>query len=101
MDNHEILNSSEDYLEYQTSYVASLTICEPYKKNISGTSYSRVCNVYDYDTDNPGYKYPHNYKNDYVKQQYLPDDVKNHKYYKPGDNKFEQATKEYWDKIKK
>lgn len=50
MDNHEILNSSEDYLEYQTSYVASLTICEPYKKNISGTSYSRICNVYDYDT---------------------------------------------------
>ena len=48
-----------------------------------------------------GYKYPHDYPNDWVKQQYLPDDIKNHKYYKPGDNKFEQANKEYWEKIKK
>ena len=47
------------------------------------------------------YKYPHDYVHHWVKQQYLPDDVKNHKYYKPGDNKVEQATKEYWEKIKK
>lgn len=45
-----VINSKEEYCELITSYVASLTICEPYKKNISGTSYSRVCNVYDYDT---------------------------------------------------
>mgnify|MGYP003294350017 CR=1 FL=1 len=48
-----------------------------------------------------GYKYPHDYAHHWVKQQYLPDDIKNHKYYKPGDNKFEQANKEYWEKIKK
>jgi len=47
------------------------------------------------------YKYPHNYKNHWVEQQYLPDDIKNRKYYKYGDNKFENALKEYWDKIKK
>ncbi len=47
------------------------------------------------------YKYPHDYKNHYVKQQYLPDDVKDHKYFIYGENKFEQAIKEYWDKIKK
>lgn len=47
------------------------------------------------------YKYPHDYAHHWVKQQYLPDDVKDHKYYIPGDNKIEQATKEYWDKIKK
>ena len=47
------------------------------------------------------YKYPHDYKNHYVKQQYLPDDIKDHKYYIYGENKFEQAIKEYWDKIKK
>ncbi len=47
------------------------------------------------------YKYPHDYAHHWVKQQYLPDDIKNHKYYKPGDNKFEQANKEYWEKIKK
>ena len=47
------------------------------------------------------YKYPHDYAHHWVKQQYLPDDVKEHKYYHAGDNKFEQATKEYWDNIKK
>jgi len=47
------------------------------------------------------YKYPHDYKNHWVKQQYLPDDIKDSKYYQYGMNKFEQALKEYWDKIKK
>ncbi len=46
------------------------------------------------------YKYPHDYKWHYVNQQYLPDDVKNRKYYTFGDNKNEQKFKEYWDKIK-
>lgn len=46
------------------------------------------------------YKYPHDYKNHYVKQQYLPDNIKNVKYYKYGDNKTEQAAKKYWDLIK-
>ena len=48
-----------------------------------------------------GYKYPHDYENHYVKQQYLPDDIKNKKYYSYGDNKAERAAKEYWEKIKK
>lgn len=47
-----------------------------------------------------GYKYPHDYPNRYVKQQYLPDDLKDRKYYEYGDNKTEQAAKAYWDKIK-
>ena len=47
------------------------------------------------------YKYPHDYAHHWVKQQYLPDDVKDRKYYVPGDNKAEQAAKEYWEKIKK
>ena len=47
------------------------------------------------------YKYPHDYKNHWVDQQYLPDDLVGRKYYKYGNNKFEQALKEYWDKIKK
>lgn len=46
------------------------------------------------------YKYPHEYKNSYVKQQYLPDDIKNSVYYKFGSNKIEKATEEYWKKIK-
>ena len=46
------------------------------------------------------YKYPHNYENSYVKQQYLPNNIKNKKYYNPGNNKFEKAIEEYWNKIK-
>ena len=48
-----------------------------------------------------GYKYPHDYENHYVKQQYLPNDLKTRKYYTFGDNKNERAAKEYWEKIKK
>lgn len=54
------------------------------------------------DNDNPGqfYKYPHDYPNHYVAQQYLPDELKNKCYYKFGNNKTEQAYKGYMDKIK-
>ncbi len=48
-----------------------------------------------------GYKYPHNYSNHWVKQQYLPDDLKNARYYEYGDNKTEQAARRYWEEIKK
>lgn len=37
----------------------------------------------------PNYLYPHNYKNSYVNQEYLPDKLKNKKYYHPKDNKYE------------
>ena len=47
------------------------------------------------------YKYPHDYPHHYVKQQYLPDDIKDQKYYIPQDNKNENASKEYWEKVKK
>lgn len=47
------------------------------------------------------YKYPHVFPNHYVAQQYLPDEIKNRKYYEYGDNKTEQAYKKYWDEIKK
>lgn len=46
------------------------------------------------------YQYPHSYKNHYVRQQYLPDSLKDKTYYVYGDNKVEQAAKNYWDKIK-
>ena len=47
-----------------------------------------------------GYKYPHNYGHHWVRQQYLPDAIKNAHYYDYGDNKTEQAAKSYWEKIK-
>ena len=46
------------------------------------------------------YKYPHAYPNHWVDQQYLPDAIKNAKYYHYGDNKTEQAAAQYWEKIK-
>ena len=46
------------------------------------------------------YKYPHSYPNHYVKQQYLPDKIKDTHYYEYGDNKTEKAAWEYWEKIK-
>ena len=48
-----------------------------------------------------GYKYPHDYKNDYVKQQYLPDRIKNIKFYTPKDNKNEKVFKDILDKLEK
>ncbi len=47
-----------------------------------------------------GYKYPHDFENHWVRQQYLPDELKNARYYEFGDNKLEQAAKHYWDPIK-
>ena len=46
------------------------------------------------------YKYPHAYPMHYVNQQYLPDAIKNKKYYEFGDNKTEQKFREYWENIK-
>ncbi len=47
------------------------------------------------------YLYPHNYKHNYVKQDYLPQNLKGRKYYAPGDNKNENAIKKYWEEVKK
>ena len=48
-----------------------------------------------------GYLYPHNFPGHWVRQQYLPDEIKDRRYYEYGDNKTEQAAKRYWDEIKK
>ena len=47
------------------------------------------------------YKYPHDYPNNYVKQQYLPDSIKDKKYYTPGNNKNEKLYDSYWESIRK
>ena len=48
-----------------------------------------------------GYQYPHDYENHYVRQQYLPDDLKDRRYYIPAPNRTEQAAEQYWKEIKK
>lgn len=47
------------------------------------------------------YLYPHDYPDHWVKQQYLPDAIKDRVYYQYGDNKLEMKAKEYWSRIKK
>ena len=47
-----------------------------------------------------GYLYPHDFDGHWVRQQYLPDELRGARYYEYGDNKTEQAAKAYWEKIK-
>lgn len=51
-------------------------------------------------TTSPDYKYAHDYPNHVVKQQYLPDNLKGKRYYKPQNNKNELKLKEINDKLK-
>lgn len=50
---------------------------------------------------NPNYLYPHDYKNDYIHQQYLPDKIKDSTYYHPKNNKNEIILKDIMDKLSK
>ena len=51
--------------------------------------------------DSPDYKYPHDYKGAYVVQQYLPDRLKNKKYYYPKDIGYEKNIKEIYERLEK
>ena len=65
----------------------------PYLKDGHYSGAQKLGNAIDY-------KYPHNYPNSYVAQQYLPDKLVGKKYYKPGLNKTEDGIKNYLDKLK-
>ena len=52
-------------------------------------------------TNSNDYLYPHNYKGSWVKQQYLPDKIKDSNFYVPKNNKYENMLKEVMDKIQK
>ena len=47
-----------------------------------------------------GYKYAHDYPNHYVEQQYLPDEIRDAKFYIPSENGYEKTIREYFEKIK-
>ena len=80
-----------------SAYIAYDKACEVISKGMGQVPppYMRPVNKYD------GYKYPHDFPNHFVKQQYLPEDIKGCKFYEFGDNKTEAAAKDYWDKIKR
>lgn len=79
------------------------------KSNSAEASIDKVMNtINEMDTGNvpshlknpsPDYKYPHNYKNSYVKQQYLPDKIKDMKFYQPRDNKNEIILKDIMNNL--
>ncbi len=62
---------------------------------------NKHCDGADAEVRGQHYLYPHDFPNHYVKQQYLPDDLKDKVYYHFGDNKLEKAAEEYWKNIKK
>lgn len=86
-----------------TAHIALDTALEDVRKGLGGDFPRHLQNVhadtYSQERDQ-GYKYPHNYPNRWVKQQYLPDALANKQYYVYGENKLEQAAKQYWDAIK-
>ena len=87
-----------------TAHNAVIAAMDDLKKGKSGPIPRQLQNKHfdgdDAEKKGQFYKYPHDYPNRWVEQQYLPDVLKDTKYYCYGDNKQEQAAKEYWEKIK-
>ena len=87
-----------------SAYMGINRAMEDIRKGNSGPVPRQLQNMHfdGEDNQNKGqfYIYPHDYPNHYTYQQYLPDAIKDRKYYEYGDNKNEQAFKAYWDKIK-
>ena len=86
-----------------TAHNAIIAAMEDVEKGRTGDVPRHLQNVHADSTDSSPhetYKYPHVFPNRWVEQQYLPDAVKNAKYYEYGDNRTEQAAKAYWERIK-
>ena len=74
------------------------------RRGVSGDIPRHLKNVHADSTGadrGPGYRYPHDFPNHYVPQQYFPDDLVGTQYYEYGENKNEQAAKKYWENIKR
>ncbi|MBP3633672.1 MAG: replication-associated recombination protein A [Oscillospiraceae bacterium] len=87
-----------------SAYAAYAAAEADVRKGITGAVPRQLQNVHADGTgfeQDQGYLYPHDFPGHWVKQQYLPDELKHRKYYEYGDNKAEQAAKRYWDEIKK
>ena len=78
-----------------SAYLAINSALEDIEKGNVGTIPPHIKN------GNPDYLYPHDYKNAYVVQQYLPDRLKNKKYYQPKDLGYEKQIKEIYDRLTK
>lgn len=87
-----------------SAYNAINAVMADIEKGIGGSIPRQLQNKHfdgeDAEQKGQNYKYPHEFPNHYVAQQYLPDQIKNKKYYEFGDNKTEQKYKEYWSAVK-
>lgn len=87
-----------------SGYLAINAAMQDVQNGISGPIPRELQNVHADGTGferEQGYLYPHDYPGHWVKQQYLPDVLKDREYYIYGENKTEQAAKRYWDELKK
>lgn len=83
-----------------SAYLALEKATEDIKNGRSGSLPLHLKNTYSFDPRQTSYKYPHDYPNSYVVQQYLPDVLVGTKYYEPKVNsKFEQGLKDRYDFI--
>lgn len=85
-----------------SAYMAYAAALEDVKAGLAGPVPRHLQNVHadSKGEERPqGYKYPHDYPAHYVKQQYLPDGLKGKRYYFYGENRTEQAAKEYHEKL--
>lgn len=70
-------------------------------KALNDVRTKKIGKVPDHITNhNPNYKYPHDYPNSYVKQQYLPNEIKGATYYTPKNNKNEKILQDIMNKLK-
>ena len=85
-----------------SAYMAYAKANEDIEKGLGRDMPSRLKNNHFFGEGDKkdAYIYPHDYPNHWTPQQYLPDDLKNRKYYTFGENKAEQAAALYWEKIK-
>ena len=79
-----------------TAHVAFDEALADIEKGNTGNLPNHLKNVPD-----SGYKYPHDYPGAFVKQQYLPDKIKNKKYYQPKDIGYEKNIKEIYERLER
>mgnify|MGYP003305000660 CR=1 FL=1 len=91
-----------------SAYLAINKAMEDIEQGNGGTLPLHLKNTYSFNPDQQAYKYPHDYPDSWVDQQYLPDNLKNKQYYIPKDSsKIEIGLKERylqiesWKKTKK
>lgn len=95
---------------YPLAHATLLLALSPKSSTIGGAYTQAVADIkagygatipyYIQDAHHPDYKFPHDYPNHWVAQDYLPSDLKGRIYYQVGDNAFEESLARYWNQIK-